>query len=298
MKQKYFLVLTAILMVVVMNLRAQENLLQGGAMEAADESFWSISNLENAETSTTAYEFGYEGVSPLGGDGSALYLTATNSGADGSHLMVYQAVTLIGGQQYLFDLAAKATMPMLSSWLEVYVGIIEPADGADFGAVKDQVITLGGFKSSNWESKCDDNFDGTLQEIGCLAGSQGAFTAPGEGEQTYYIGFKVGIWGEATTIEFVVDNISLVAYEDENTGINSMVKNNFSIYPNPANSAIAVEYTKPFNALRILNQVGQEVIVFPYNSGQIDISSLNQGIFIVELLNNKVAVAHSRFIKQ
>ena len=65
MKQKYFLVLTAILMVVVMNLRAQENLLQGGAMEAADESFWSISNLENAETSTTAYEFGYEGVSSL-----------------------------------------------------------------------------------------------------------------------------------------------------------------------------------------------------------------------------------------
>jgi hypothetical protein len=298
MKKIYTIAIMAILTISIGSVHAQVNLIKGGTMEADDADFWSISNLSNASTSTTAYEFGSTIDSPTGGNNGALYMTATNSGADGSHLMVYQQVTLMGGNEYIFDLSAKATMPMLSSWFEVYVGLTEPTEGADYAAVAGQVIALGGWKSTNWTPECDDNFDGNLQEIGCLDGSQGSFIAPGDEEQTFYIGFKVGIWGQATTIEFVVDNVSLYDVNDKTSVDKSGIINKTSVYPNPAKSILNIESSKSFDAVRIINQIGKEALFVQTSNNHIDVSLLNSGLFIVELMKDNLVVGQSRFIKQ
>lgn len=292
---KLYFISIAILALSVLNVQAQENIILGGNMEADAASSWSISNLSNDPTSVTSYEFGYTDVIPAGGEGGGLHITATNAAAGGSHLMFYQQVTLVGGNEYIFDFSVIALQSMMNSWFEVYLGTTEPIDGEDYGSGQK---ALGGFKSSNWASQCEDLFEGTLQEIGCLEGSQGSFVVEGEGEQTFYIGFKVGIWEYDTTIEFVVDNVSLVQVGGE-TNVTTLSKSNdIKIFPNPAISLINIQSNLDYDAIRVLNLKGQEKICIDNTNGNVDVSVLPKGIFVVELMKNNKAVAKSQFIKQ
>ncbi|MDA3927587.1 MAG: T9SS type A sorting domain-containing protein [Prolixibacteraceae bacterium] len=293
MKKIYFFVFIAL--IAVNTISAQENIILGGAMEEEDADFWSVSNLENDPSSVTSFSFGYTDDSPVFGTDGSLHMLATNTGTNGSHLMFYQAVTLTGGKEYMFDFAAKALQPMMNSWLEVYVGAIEPTDGADYGA---EATSLGGFKSSNWEAECSDIFDGTLQVDGCLPGSQGAFTVEGEGEQELFIGFKIGIWAYDTSIEFLMDNVSLLEVGSE-TGIDNLKQTtSMKIFPNPVKSTLSFQFDKSFDRIRILDLLGQEHLYLNEIKNQIDVSSLQSGIYILELKDNTKAVSQSRFVKE
>jgi hypothetical protein len=291
---KFYFLLIAFFALNSLTVQSQTNLIKGGNMETDDEQFWSVSYLESDPTSETSFEFGYTGEAPETGQGGSLHMTVTNAASGGSHLMFYQTVNLIGGKEYKFDLAAKALQPMMNSWFEVYLGTTEPVEGEDYGTGQ---LALGGFKSSNWTPECDDLFNGTLQEIGCLEGSQGSFIVEGEGEQSFFIGFKVGIWDYDTTIEFVVDNVSLVEV-DETSSVNAInINNSIKVFPNPAKSTIALQTEIAFDAVRIMNISGQELIHSNSGIQNIDISNLQSGIFIVELMKNGKAVAKSQFIK-
>lgn len=257
-----------------------QNLIKGGGMEEADESAWSVSTLETDEANSSSYEFNYTDDSPSGGEGGALHYTINNTGANGAHLMFYQAIEIELGTEYIFDLSAKAIQEMNNSWLEVYIGETEPADGADYG---EGSTALGGFKWSGWEDACAglDLFDGTLQNDGCLAGSQGSFTIEGTGTQTMYVGFKAGIWATETTIEFVVDNVSLTKVGS--VGTNDVEATNVTLYPNPAAQVLNIASDMDFTTARILNIAGQEVRSFSNFGSSLNVSDLNSGIYFIEL---------------
>lgn len=215
MKKFYFSTLA--LLFAVGSLQAQTNLLSGGSCEVADADAWSVTYLGQTEGNNSTYEFGQTAYVPTAGADGALYVKCESLVGSGTAIMFYQAVTLTGGKSYKFDFAAaNHDFPMSSSWIEVYVGTTQPAEGSDYSATEGSIVALGGFKCNGWASQCADQFDGTLQGDGCLSGSQGAFTAWVDGEATYYIGVKMGIWGDAgITVDQSFDNFSLVEVEPE-----------------------------------------------------------------------------------
>ena len=293
MRKLYTIALAAILFGTI-SAQAQQNLIKGGTMEAADAEHWKSTTLSSDATSVSSSEFGYTNDVPTQGEDGALHMVVTNVATGGSHLMYYQPVTLVGGKTYKFDFAIKALQPMMNSWFEVYVGTTEPVDGADYGSGQK---ALGGFKSSNWAGQCTDLFDGTLQADGCLEGSQGSFTVAGEGEQQLYIGFKAGIWEYNTTIEFVVDNVTLIE-EGGSSSVDNVQLASAKVYPNPVAEVLNVECLQDFDAVRILNTLGQEKICVNTSSKQLNVSQLKAGVYIVELRSGNQVVAISRFIKQ
>lgn len=279
MKKFYSLTIALLLSASLMEVNAQDNLIKGGSMEAADESSWSVSNLANDPTSVTEYTFGYTDDAPTGGSGGCLHFATTNVGTNGSHIMFYQQVTLTKGTTYQFDFAAKAIQTMNNSWLEVYLGSNEPVEGSDYGTGQ---ISLGGFKWSGWESGCSglDLFDGTLREIGCMANSQSDILIEGEGDTTMYIGFKAGIWATACTVEFVVDSVTLVAAGS--TSAPSLSEKELTLFPNPVKNTLEIVGGNQFAQIKVTNIAGQEVIKARAFSNTLDVSSLRPGIYFVE----------------
>ncbi len=64
-----------------------------------------------------------------------------------------------------------------------------------------------------------------------------------------------------------------------------------SIYPNPTNGILNIDIPKPNAEARVINIIGNEVMKLKLNStkNSINLSSLNQGIYIVEItINNQV----------
>jgi len=73
----------------------------------------------------------------------------------------------------------------------------------------------------------------------------------------------------------------------------------FSIYPNPAGKDIFIKMTNEevIEEISIFNQLGQKVLVINRPSGSINISKLEQGIFIVELTYEKNKLRKKLLIK-
>jgi len=277
---KKTLTLLSLLSFLSMGLIAQ-NLISGGSMEAADETSWSVSTLETDPSNTSSYEFDYTDNTPFAGNGACLHYVITNTGANGAHLMFYQLVTLEKGKKYIADMAAKAIQEMNNSWFEVYLGANEPVEGSDYGP---GTTALGGFKWSGWEAGCAglDLFDGTLRNDGCMAHSQDTIFIEGEGTVDMYFGFKAGIWGTATTVEFVVDNVSLV--EAGTSAVDESLSHTVSAYPNPANNTVHITGSNII-AASIFNLLGQEVSNPSIINNTIDISALSNGIYLMKLLD-------------
>lgn len=92
--------------------------------------------------------------------------------------------------------------------------------------------------------------------------------------------------------------------EDFSVGIHEslITVNNVSIYPNPSNGAFVIELYSPGNntsSIKLLNLVGQQIQIqnYPLTAGinkiSYDISSLSQGIYILEIYpNNQNIKAH------
>jgi len=289
MKKLFTLLFIAVFALITFKVSAQQNIIVGGDMSIDAESSWMVTTLETDPANTSSYEFGYESDVPWAGDGAALHFTIENTGANGAHLMFYQEVTIEHGQHYICNMAAKAIQEMNNSWFEVYLGTDEPADGADYGSGQ---TALGGFKWSGWEAGCEglDLFDGTLRNDGCLAGSTDTILIEGEGSSTMYLGFKAGIWGVATTVEFSIDDVTLVNLDV--VSANEIEASKTNIYPNPVNNSLNIESNSTFTSARIFNVVGQEVLNATSFSNQLDVSALKTGIYMLELVgeNNQVEI--------
>jgi len=77
------------------------------------------------------------------------------------------------------------------------------------------------------------------------------------------------------------------------------IKSEFKIYPNPAKRNISISSTNStsIDFVTIYNQLGQEVLHQTYTTKRIDISQLNQGLFILEIHSNKLKIRKKLIIE-
>ena len=82
-------------------------------------------------------------------------------------------------------------------------------------------------------------------------------------------------------------------------GLNDIVKNGFTIAPNPANSIIKITAETIFNRIEVINFLGQTVISQPNsnNNTTLDISTLNNGVYFVRIVSEN-GTSVQKFVKQ
>ena len=83
------------------------------------------------------------------------------------------------------------------------------------------------------------------------------------------------------------------------SGLNDIVKNGFTIAPNPANSIIKITAEANFNRIEVINFLGQTVIAQPNsdNNTTLDISTLNNGVYFVRIVSEN-GTSVQKFVKQ
>ena len=177
-----------------------------------------------------------------------------------------------------------------SSDESVWYSVVVPASGSitiETGDVAgslfdDSVITVfSGDCATLTEVDCDDDSsDNGLFSLIELTGRE-----PGE---TLYISvwrytgaFATGDWGQ----------FQISAY-DASLGINQFNSNDFAVYPNPVKNVLNLTSNlADISNVAVYNLLGQQVIAKPINAsqGQIDMSSLPQGTYMVKVTaNNQV----------
>lgn len=92
--------------------------------------------------------------------------------------------------------------------------------------------------------------------------------------------------------------IDLGCYESGSTSsINNLAKDQLKVYPNPTQGKITVENNhKIIQSIKVLNLTGAAVLEFTANINTIDVSSLQQGVYILQV-NYGNSVGYSQFIK-
>lgn len=290
MKNMYKILFTVAVAVIFSGSAYGQNVLQGGHMESED--YWNVSHI-NADAQVT-YEFGYDEVTPAHGEGGALMLSGSVSGNPGDQLtnfVVYQLVTLQGGQTYLFDGAFKDVDGVDQFWAEVYIESVPPEVGEDWGG--DQ------FAGFNTWGGCGNGVDGTFLADGCEGDGDNLFTVDGEGEQTFYFGIKVGAgsWDAGTTRSFkvLIDEVSLVDIDATSTKLEDR-PHGFALeqnYPNPFNPVTTIRFTLPETShvsLEIFSITGERVAVAlnetraaGSHSINFDASRLTSGLYFYRL---------------
>jgi hypothetical protein len=162
------------------------NILQGSALDATSQQYWTVLNTGGPQTSFT---FTAQGLN-ISNTGN------TNGG-------IYQAVSVKAGVQYTFS-ATMQGAGASNSWVEVYLGTAVPVQGSDYSDTK--------FNSLNTWAGCGGSaFNGNLSDIGCSGTGVGTggkikFTASG----TIYLVLKAGSSGGTLgTGGIIVSNIAL-----------------------------------------------------------------------------------------
>ena len=146
----------------------------------------------------------------------------------------------------------------------------------------------------------------------------GSFIAAG-GEKFMTIGnfhdsinatFQSLPWGQGDAAYYYFDDFSMV--DCTNVGINERTGEEIiSIYPNPATTSISITSTNNIKEIKLINLLGEEVIVRNYELGispstplrvtdavSVDISSASKGIYFVEITDVKENVINRKVVVQ
>ena len=77
--------------------------------------------------------------------------------------------------------------------------------------------------------------------------------------------------------------------EDDEMGIKDMTSSDFSYYPNPVKDVLNIKSEKTIQSVEVFNMAGQKVLNSSrIQNGQIDLSSVNPGIYVIRvILDNK-----------
>jgi hypothetical protein len=81
------------------------------------------------------------------------------------------------------------------------------------------------------------------------------------------------------------------------TGINEINKSEISIYPNPASTTLFVKGLTQDSTISIFNSNGKLLLSKQNTSNQIDISNLEDGIYIIKFVD-KTGTSSKKFIKR
>ena len=143
----------------------------------------------------------------------------------------------------------------------------------------------------------------TINGVGSYLGipkaiNGGELTSPGDAPEsvTYIISFQ----DDGNTM--VADiNIGggwwrfMLAYVGP-TSVSELQNETFVIYPNPAQDFITLN--EDYNAARIFNVNGSEVLSVRNNQNQIDVSGLSSGIYLIQVEGTDGQLKQSKFIKK
>lgn len=99
---------------------------------------------------------------------------------------------------------------------------------------------------------------------------------------------------------YYFDDFSVIGNDPQGIKEMNSAYSDLSIYPNPASGTLNYSSSKPVDGVIISDILGKEIMLSQNNfeNQTIDISSLNEGIYIVKFYNEGKAVSIKKFIKQ
>ncbi len=93
-------------------------------------------------------------------------------------------------------------------------------------------------------------------------------------------------------------NLFLYFYSQRDLGLNSPQENRPNIFPNPTTNFINIEESSKFESFELIDIKGELILKDKLNSSQIDISSLQNGIYFLNLINENKQISRSKIIKE
>jgi hypothetical protein len=102
----------------------------------------------------------------------------------------------------------------------------------------------------------------------------------------------VGQWGMNTPSYFLIDEFTFTSQ----LSISEFSNTELVVYPNPAQNILNIE--SDYSEFLILRMNGQLVYSIQNDTKKIDISGLDQGMYILQVMQNGVPVGQRKFIKQ
>lgn len=248
---RFFLVLlttiNAILAASEMALAQEENMIANGGFD--DDFAWTVYDMSGNATATAEFGVADTALAPQFGDGAFLELSGE---ATYSNILVWQDLSLVGGQTYEFSGAFRdlTDSSLANFWCEIYISPEAPVDGTDWkppaGENTERII---GFNT--WDG-CGPGIDGTFQDDGCEPPATRYYTAPGNpGEPVViYFGVKTGVWSDNADplfFDVAVDELKLVMpgtrveRKQSAPATFAMLQN----YPNPFNPSTTIQFSLP-----------------------------------------------------
>jgi len=92
-------------------------------------------------------------------------------------------------------------------------------------------------------------------------------------------------------------NIKVHCVEEITVGISENKKEDFSIYPNPTRNTITIKSAQNIASTKVYNKIGQLLLVST-NSKNIDLSKLNNGLYILKIENESGSIFSRKIIKE
>jgi hypothetical protein len=144
--------------------------IQGGYLNTASASDWTVLNTGGSQTTFTFTDAG---------------LVASNTGSSANtNGGIYQAIQVQAGHTYTFSATVQGS-GIVQSWVEFYIGATVPAQGSDYSDNK--------LYSLNWWSGCGINaYEGDVVKIGCSGSGATTGKVTFSNSGTYYVIIKAG----------------------------------------------------------------------------------------------------------
>lgn len=90
-------------------------------------------------------------------------------------------------------------------------------------------------------------------------------------------------------------------YEQVTIGLNDAERNdiNISIYPNPTKDKINIDCSAPLSnsIVKVYNSLGKEVMSQKLNGSEVNLSSLSQGLYLINVISNGKIVKQEKIVK-
>ena len=169
---------------------------------------------------------------------------------------------------------------------DVWYSVVVPASGslkietqvASANSMSDSVVVaFSGTCGALTAIGCDDdggptganNFMSLLSLTGLTAGS------------TIY----VGVWKYSTSTPATTNSQFQISAYDASLATNTFNNSSFTFYPNPVKDVLNLSYSQNISKVQVINLLGQEMLVktMNENQGQIDMSQLSSGTYLVKV---------------
>lgn len=123
------------------------------------------------------------------------------------------------------------------------------------------------------------------------------FTAWITGTYYFSIGGKGFVNNSSDRINVRIDDVN-IEYYGFSSGIHTLLSNEpISIFPNPTTGIVSIESKEEIKKIKILNNLGEEMLSIIENKKNIDVSNIPNGIYLIEINTNNGFI-REKFIKQ